>query len=421
MLTTSKRLTCIFLSAVLVTASLVLQFAIFEEFPNFPYFDEVYTVAAAKVIATAPNSMDTDHPPLVPYLMHISQRVFGENPVGWRLPARLFGSLSLAAVFLIGVALTGSLIGPFFGALALLSDGLFLTLTRTATWDTGYVCFGLYALLATLLASRSPHMNRCYMLLLVSAGLLGLSLSCKWAGLLFLGPIAVARLITSSSYYDAFRRAIAVAALGIIALGVYISITCALRELSLAELVNQSRAVFGSHISFSQPHRYVSHPCTWPLLIRPIWFGYQELPYLAPDGSKAVRGMVSIGNPALFIITGLSTIWLMIIFIRDAIRLRLNPRIVVPLSGYLGCWLPWMLLTHRNGFLYYFYPSLTFACIGFGVTTALLWKRRIMFAILSVIALALIILCGILYHPVYFSVPTSLHHMQHLLFRASWW
>lgn len=421
MLTLSRRLIVVSLSVALVVMSLTLQFGIFEEFPQFPYFDEVYTVAAAKVVATDPSSMGTDHPPLVPYLMHLSQRILGEDPAAWRLPARVFGSLSLAAVFLIGLTLTGSVIGPLFGAIALLCDGLFLTLTRTATWDTPYVCFGLWALLAALHAARHDRLIRRRGLYLASAILLGLSLSCKWAGLFFLGPIAVAAFLPSSSSRDALKRTLNVAALGIIALCVYITITCALRQLSIAELLNQTKNVFDFHISFSQPHRYVSPPWTWPLLIRPIWFGYEELPYLAADGSQAVRGMICLGNPAVFIMNGLSMVGLLGILVRDVFRRHINLCVVIPVIGYLSCWLPWMILTQRNGFLYYFYPSVTFACIGFGVATSLLWRRNRLFVPLCALALSLIVICGVVYLPVYFSVPTSLDHMDTLLFRAEWW
>lgn len=421
MLVPPHRLIVVSLSVALVAASLILQFLVFEEFPSFPYFDEVYTVEATKVVVTDPASLDTDHPPLVPYFMHLSQSLLGDGPTAWRTPARLCGSLSLAAVFLIGVALTGSVVGPLFGAIALLFDGLFLTLTRTATWDTPYVCFGLWALLATMCATRQELPKRRLALYLASAVLLGLSMSCKWAGLFFLGPIAVAGILPSSSWCDALKRALAITAITLLGLSVYTIITCSLRKLSLWEFLNQTKDVFDFHISFSQAHRYVSPPWTWPLLIRPIWFGYENLPYLGADGSQAVRGMVCLGNPAVFITTGLSTLVLLGIFVRDLTRRHLTSSVLVPLVGYLSCWIPWMLFTHRSGFLYYFFPSLSFACVGFGVIVSFLWKRGRFLATLCGVSLSLMVACGAVYFPVYFSVPTTRAHMDALLFKESWW
>jgi dolichyl-phosphate-mannose--protein O-mannosyl transferase len=328
--------------------------------------------------------------------------------------------LSLAAVFLIGFSLTGSVIGPLFGAVALLFDGLFLTLTRTATWDTPYVCFGLWALLAALSASHQKNLTLTYALYLVTAGLLGLSISCKWAGLFFFAPIAVAILLGRTPR-GTLQRATAVMAIPFVALSVYLVVTCLLRRLSLLEFFDQTKHVFTFHINFIQPHRYVSPPWSWPLLVRPLWFGYQELPYLASDGSQAARGMICLGNPAVFLITGLSTFALLCILVRDAIQKLLFLPIMVPIVGYLSCWIPWMLFTNRNGFIYYFYPSLTFACIGLGVTISRLWTRGRWIATLCGFALSLIIICGALYFPVYFSIPTSQEYMETLLFRESWW
>ncbi|HEX3606334.1 MAG TPA: glycosyltransferase family 39 protein, partial [Candidatus Dormibacteraeota bacterium] len=74
--------------------------------------DEPYYVNAARVIlgqapgadsgftsATAGIDPVVAHPPLVKVLIAASIRVFGDNPLGWRFPSILFGSIALLAMY----------------------------------------------------------------------------------------------------------------------------------------------------------------------------------------------------------------------------------------------------------------------------------------------------------------------------------
>lgn len=353
-------------------------------------------------------------------MMSLSEALFGDNPTGWRLPSRLCGALTLPAVFLIGFLLTGTLVGPTLGAVALLFDGLFITLSRAALWDTPYVCFGMYAVLVSLWSATRPSQRLKPFHIVASGVLAGLSLSSKWSGIFFLTPLALIHLASGNSPRLA-RKACDVAIVLFISFCIYILVTCVLRHLSVQELFAQTVEMYENHVNFTQPHRYASSAWGWPILARPIWFGYMPLPDLAPDGTPLARGTICLGNPIVFLFTGVSMAGLVACALRDALNRRLRLMLTLPVCGYLACWIPWLLLSVRKGFLYYFYPSLAFACIGLGVSCAALYKRntqgRLICALLSVLMFA----AFIAYLPVYMGTPISTTQMKGLIALDRWW
>ena len=408
------------ISLALVVASLTLQYALFEEFPSFPYFDEVYTVPASRAVATAPHTMATDHPPLAPYLMSLSESVFGDNPIGWRFPSRVCGALILPAVFLIGLLLTGSLVGSTIGAVALFCDGLFVTLSRAALWESPYVCFGVYAILVALWGERQRGSKTPILALIASGLLIGLSVTSKWAGVLFIPPLALTCLLSTRPSSLA-RKLTAITIPLCVGFWVYVAITCALRDLSLSELATQTLGMLRTHVNFEQPHRYASSAWGWPVLARPIWFGYTKLPYLAEDGAQTVRGTLCVGNPAVFLLTGLSTLWLVIAVLKNAAHRNLQLVTTLPVVGYLACWIPWIVLSSRKGFLYYFYPSLLFGCIALGYSASLLNSRSRVGRVIVAACVALIVGCFWAFAPIYLGMPVSSMYMKSLIPFESWW
>src|SRR5207248_6085247 len=76
--------------------------------PEKFYFDEVHYVPAARQMLepVMPQPMlNPMHPPLAKQLIALSIRTFGDGPFAWRYPSVLFGSLSIVAIYLCGLAL----------------------------------------------------------------------------------------------------------------------------------------------------------------------------------------------------------------------------------------------------------------------------------------------------------------------------
>jgi dolichyl-phosphate-mannose--protein O-mannosyl transferase len=249
---------------------------------------------------------------------------------------------------------------------------------------------------------------------------MGLSLSSKWSGVFLLAPIALGH-VSSGNPIRLARKCRDVAILSLISLAIYILVTCALRHLSIQELFAQTVEMLQRHVNFTQPHRYASSAWGWPVLARPIWFGYTKLPYLAVDGSQAVRGTICVGNPAVFILTGLSVVWLVVVSLRDGLHRRARLVTTLPLVGYLACWVPWILLSSRKGFLYYFYPCLVFGCIGFGIACSAILAQRGKGFLLCAVAAILILAGFFTYIPLYVGAPTSITYMENILPWKTWW
>jgi predicted membrane-bound dolichyl-phosphate-mannose-protein mannosyltransferase len=111
-------------------------------------FDEAYYVNAARRLlgwavpeggpyADAPAGLDpnSEHPPLGKLLIAASMSLFGDSPVGWRLPSILAGVVVVGAVYLL-VRSTGH--GPWpavYAAGVVMLDNLLLVHSRIATLD----------------------------------------------------------------------------------------------------------------------------------------------------------------------------------------------------------------------------------------------------------------------------------------------
>ena len=74
--------------------------------PEKFYFDEVHYVPAARQMlepAMPAPMLNPMHPPLAKQLMALSIRTFGDEPLGWRYPGVLFGSLAFSSyVYALG-------------------------------------------------------------------------------------------------------------------------------------------------------------------------------------------------------------------------------------------------------------------------------------------------------------------------------
>lgn len=123
-------------------------------------FDEKYYVNAARVIAAAPmNTTDTyaaaspggtdpngEHPQLGKVLIAASIKVFGDNPIGWRITAVLFGTAALLLLYWVVRCLGGS-DWLALGATAIAAaDNLWLVHGRIAVLDIYCVPFMLAGL-----------------------------------------------------------------------------------------------------------------------------------------------------------------------------------------------------------------------------------------------------------------------------------
>jgi dolichyl-phosphate-mannose-protein mannosyltransferase len=126
-------------------------------------FDEVYYVNAARVIAgiTPPadqkyrdtplgDDPNSEHPQLAKVMMAGSIELFGDNPVAWRLPSLLLGTIAILAMFGLVRAAGGSDWVALLAATLMAADNLLLVHGRIATLDVPVLALMLCAAIAYL-------------------------------------------------------------------------------------------------------------------------------------------------------------------------------------------------------------------------------------------------------------------------------
>jgi dolichyl-phosphate-mannose--protein O-mannosyl transferase len=107
----------------------------------------------------------------------------------------------------------------------------------------------------------------------------------------------------------------------------------------------------GSYLA-GKTHPYASHPAGWLVLERPVAFDAQfDIPADrcgAAEGSKCVREVTALGNPAVWWTGALAVLASVGAWLRT-----LDGRWAVPVVGVLASWVPWFLGTDRPIFSFY--------------------------------------------------------------------
>lgn len=341
--------------------------------PEKFYFDEVHYVPAARQMLEPVMSqplLNPMHPPLAKELIALSIRAFGDEPLGWRYPAALFGALSIVAMYLCGLALFAAQ-GPAIAAalLAFFNQMLFVQ-SRIAMLDIFALAFSLFAIAAFMQGFRNarPH------LMFALSGLgFGLSAACKWSGLFALAVsiviVAVIRLMQSwrtrfadgnaldwyrPDLWPDFRSWHFAACFVLVPAVVYLVSFVPLYGLSLPDIWEAQRRIFGDNTTTAiAGHTYMSSWPSWPLLMRPVWYLFDKI------GDDRIAAVVFLGNP-LLLWPALPSIG---VCLRDWIVARRRDAFLI-LSFYFGTWLAWAMLPRTLGFIYYYLPAATIASLA---------------------------------------------------------
>lgn len=151
--------------------------------PAQAYYDEGYYIPAARALLADTPGPNNGSPPLGKLLIAQGIRVLGDNPLGWRVPGAIFGSLALVAVFLWAFLLTRDVSAAAIAACLTLFNNFLFVMSRIAMLDVFLVCFifwGLVAYTAALGLEISATKRK---ILLYCAGiLLGFAIAVKLNG-----------------------------------------------------------------------------------------------------------------------------------------------------------------------------------------------------------------------------------------------
>jgi dolichyl-phosphate-mannose-protein mannosyltransferase len=341
--------------------------------PDHLYFDEVHYVPAARQMLqpVMPSPLlNPMHPPLAKQLIAVSIRIFGDNPLGWRYSAALFGALAIVAMYCCGLALFGAEEPAIATALIAFSNQMLFVQSRIAMLDIFALAFGLFGIAAFMHGFRQHRPQRWFAL----AGLaFGLSIACKWSGLF---PLAVCLVIVGSirllrhwrtqfadgnvrdwyrpEAWPDFRVAHFLACFVLIPVTVYLATFVPIFGWSVPDILKAQRRIFNDNTTSAiAGHTYMSSWPTWPMLLRPVWYLFEKV------GDGRIAAVVSLGNPLVL----WPALLALAVTLRDWIVTRRTEPFLI-LAFYTGPYLAWAVLPRALSFLYYYLPSATMASLA---------------------------------------------------------
>lgn len=391
-------------------------------FPPGFLFDEHHFVENARNYLSHRADWN-DHPPLGKLLIAASILVLGDHSVAWRLPALLFGLVTLAAGGLATARLFRSRRAGLV-ALALLSaDGFLIAYSRAGLLD-GYLagCLALALLLST--CRWNPG------LALGAGALLGLAVNVKFSGVGVAAPLAVSLLFSSSSWGRRLGLGLVIgAAAAVVYVGVYAF------GLSMAGQPAGARAVVSDTLRLLHHHAALTdmkNPSVsgWPSWVLPA----RAIVMSRVDSFGEVRVLTMLGNLVTWwsaVLLAAAAGWTVFalgarVVARESVEgeARLVTRFVVGHgkavlllgSAALAFLAPWV-LTHRDSYLYHFLPSYEALVLLLGAFVA--WLRG-QAPRLALGFLCAVVLVASVYAPVWSSMPLPSAGVEGRLFLPGW-
>jgi dolichyl-phosphate-mannose--protein O-mannosyl transferase len=333
-------------------------------YPGEEYFDEVYHAKTALQYLRGEPPTEWVHPPTAKLLIAAGIALFGYEPWSWRLASALAGTLLAPVFFLLARSVLATERAALFATLLLLVDGVYLVQSRVAMTNVFAV---LFQLLSALLLLRAVLEVRLALGAIACAGLaLGLALSTRWTSLWAWGFLGLVFLAVRG------RRALRARELALGALA-FLVLPAAVYLLSyvpwmcqghgVGEVLQLQGAIWGYHANLSASHAYSSPWWTWPALYRPIW-------YFWFSGEGFVRGIVALGNPAIWWAAVPVSVWAL----ASGIRWR-DPRRSFCGAGFFMLYLPWGLSPRTLNFSHYLFESIPYACLSLGILLDRRWDK----------------------------------------------
>jgi dolichyl-phosphate-mannose--protein O-mannosyl transferase len=354
-------------------------------YPPDTYFDEVYHAKAAAQYLAGEAPTEWVHPPMAKLLIAIPVKLFGYKPWAWRLAPALAGTLLAPTFFLLARRLLSER-AALLASVLLLADGVYLVQSRIAMTNIFAVLFQVGAALVILLCVLRESLPWGGM---VGAGLLlGLALSTRWTSLWAMGFLGLVLLAVRGRRVFRLRELLLTAvAFAFLPLGLYVLSYLPLRILRpglapwhhFSELVELQIEVWRYHASLNATHPYFSKWWTWPWLYRPTWYFYQA------EGDK-IRGIMAIGNPALWWASVPATIGSLLAWFRQR-----DPRLLFAGAGFCLLYLPWGISPRTLNYSHYLFEAMPYACLSLGLLLDRQWEGRFAFAARSYVVLVVLL------------------------------
>jgi len=113
--------------------------------PNFAYFDEknFFLPVIRNSLQGLPD-FSNEQPQLVKYIIVQSIRLFGDNPLGWRIPSAIFGILLVLATYFLAKKIFGGKSIPLLSALFLTFEFSLFIHSRIIMMEVFFATFVIF-------------------------------------------------------------------------------------------------------------------------------------------------------------------------------------------------------------------------------------------------------------------------------------
>ena len=343
------------------------------------YFDETWYVPTARLWLSSGEMLHPEHPPLAKMLIAVGMWEFGDNPFGWRAMSLLFGALTITAVWLWTLALTGDVALALFAAALTLVDGVVFVQARIAMLDIFLIFFCMLSITAYTMGENSRGRGGAFAWHLLAGAGLGLAGACKWSGFFLAAGLVALKLFAAllrswGARFDAprptdFYRPDA-PRLGVLGgMAAYVLAPFLAYFICYVPQIIHAHRVYefiGTHVNMisimtgkSADHPYKSLWWSWPALWRPVWYLFDAPAKDAGGWSETAKAAAVVGLPNPFVLFAgegaiVWTLWAGVIC-------RARAPLIVAVA-FFAQWLPWAINPKGLEFYYYFYPSIL--CLG---------------------------------------------------------
>lgn len=349
--------------------------------PGKMYFDEIHYVPAARALL-ARQMANAEHPLVAKEAIAAAILLFGDNPLSWRLPSAVMGTIGLFAFSRTLWWASQRRFATLAGMVLLATDFAWFIQSRIAMLDMVMAGFAMVALWQVAAAIRLPRQARWR---LVLAGVaFGLAMGAKWSVApaiafiaLALGTVRVRAALSSSRNIFTANDDAPIAGISLTEMMFWLlSVPIMVYWLTFLPAffyrqfpVGPAAFLIWQHYmlqlqeSVLTSHPYQSVWYQWIVNWRAIWYLYEKV-----DGAQ--RGIVLIGNPFTMLAGLPALLWCL----WAGWRGRRDGLTTVGL--YLACLGMWVASAKPVQFYYHYLLPGTFLIAGLALALDALWQRH---------------------------------------------
>jgi len=405
-------------------------------FPPEMVFDEVYHARAAGEYLLAIKPLEWVHPPLAKLLIAVGVSFYDLTGVGWRVMPIIAGTLLLVSMYSLARFILPYRWQAVVATIMLACDGVYFVQSRMAMTNIFATFFQVSALTFAWRFVQyfwhRPQDKRNYIYFVISILFIALALSTRWTslwsygfiicvfGFLVLVPSTLnfGDLLSGKIKWTMSRR-VAWMWLLIPSLTVLIPFVVYLIAYTpyyvnygydIAKVLKEQVGIWNYHSNLNSPHPYYSAWYTWPWLVRPTWYYFENY------GNGTIGGILAVGNPAIW--------WFSMPAVAVTLGLAwLQKRMSLFYIG-LAClfmYLPWGMSPRTLNYAHYFFEAVPYACLSATAVMAFLIQsfRKTGFIIASVY---FGLVCGLfaMFYPIYSALPIPWAYYNILRWFPSW-